>query len=90
MLYLAGWLENQNNIKVICHTYYEKPSTSPLVFHGRGACSIKQKIVILGEEVKRRMLNQDRYHTRQERVQEMVNFSQKTVQIAIIDYIKKK
>ena len=41
----------------IRHSYYEKPSTSPTVFHGRGATSTRSKIVTLAEEVKRRLAN---------------------------------
>ena len=80
MLDLAVWLEKkEGGGRKVRHTFYQKPTTSPLVFHSRGACSIKQKIVILGEETKRRMLNQDRDHTLQERIQEIARFSQKLV-----------
>ena len=36
--------------KELVNQYSEKHSTSPLVFHGRGACSIRQKIIILAGE----------------------------------------
>ena len=64
MLDVAVWVEtDREGNSTVRHTYYEKPSTSPLVFHGRGACSTRQKIVVLAEEVKRRLLNMDPAHT---------------------------
>ena len=58
MLDVAVWVEtDQGGNPTVRHTYYEKPSTSPLVFHGRGACSVRQKIVVMAEEGKRRLLN---------------------------------
>ena len=50
-----------------------------MVFYGRGACSSKQKIVTLAEEVRRRLTNQDRFHSIEERLQELNNFSQKLI-----------
>ena len=79
MLDLAVWLEETRGVKTIRHTYFEKPTTSPLVFHGRGACAIKQKITILGEEVRRRLFNQDPSHTVDERVDILRRFSQKMI-----------
>ena len=50
-----------------------------MVFHGRGACPPKQKIVILAEKVRGRMANQDKCHTQEERLLVMDRFSQKLV-----------
>lgn len=61
------------------HTDYEKPSTSPLVFHGRGACSTRQKIVILAEKAKRRLLNTDHSHTMEEKLKILEGFSSKLI-----------
>ena len=68
---------DQENNPTVRHTYYEKPSTSPLVFHGKGACSARQKIVVLAEEVKRRLLNMDPAHTQDQRLEVQLKFSQK-------------
>ena len=61
------------------YTYFEKPSTSPLVFHGREVCSTRQKIVILAEEVKRRLLNTDHSHPMEERLDILEGFSRKLI-----------
>ena len=79
MLDLSVWMDVRDGWKVIRHSYYEKPTTSPLVFTGRGACSTKQKITILSEEVKRRLYNQDRFHSIKERERELERFSKKMV-----------
>ena len=34
MLDLSVWLDDQEDVKVIRHSFYEKPTMSPLVFHG--------------------------------------------------------
>ena len=60
MLDLQVWTESKGLGTQIRHTYYEKTVTSPLVFHSRGACPTKQKIIILAEETKRHLYNQDR------------------------------
>ena len=64
---------------IVRHSYNEKPSTSPLVFHARGACPSRQKIIILAEELKRRMFNQDRRHTIEERMSDIKVYIQKMV-----------
>ena len=79
MLDLAVWKEERDGIQTIRHTFYQKPTSSPLVFHGRGACPIKQKITILGEEVKRRLYNIDPIHNTEERKDVLAKFSQKMV-----------
>ena len=59
MLDLQVWTEPAYNGQgtKIRHTFYEKDVTSPLVFHARGACAMKQKIITLAEETKRRLYN---------------------------------
>ena len=89
MLDLAVWLDD-SDVKVIRHTYYEKPTTSPLVFHGRGACSVKQKIMILSEEVRRRLYNQDPQHSLEERARILEMFSQKLVDSGYAAEIRKE
>ena len=61
----------------IRHTFYEKPVNSPLVFHNRGACPMKQKIVVLAEETKRRLFNQDRAHSVEDRLKDLKALVQK-------------
>ena len=36
MLDVQVWLEDRGDHKVIRHTFYQKDTTSPLVFHSRG------------------------------------------------------
>ena len=64
---------------LVRHSYYKKPSTSPLVFHARGACPARQKIIILAEEMKRRLFNQDRSHSVEERMVDGKIFIQKLI-----------
>ena len=71
------WAEQEDGHPRIRHSFYEKPITSPLVFHGRGACATRQKIVTLAEEIKRRILNMDPYHTKEERLKVLRELSQK-------------
>ena len=56
------------------HTFYEKPLASPLVFHSRSAYNWKAKVVTLSEEVKRRLMNMDLYHSEAERVEVLTTF----------------
>ena len=80
MLDICVWKERkrlEGPGTVIRHSFYEKPTSSPTVFHGRGAISIKSKIVTLSEEIKRRMANMDRLHSKEERISELKIFSQK-------------
>ena len=73
------WAEQEDGHPRVRHSFYEKPITSPLVFHGRGACATRQKIVTLAEEIKRRMLNMDPLHSKEERIEIILKFSQKMV-----------
>ena len=86
MLDVCVWKEGREEEgregMLIRHGFYEKPSSSPTVFHGRGATSTRSKIITLAEEVKRRLLNMDRSHGKEERKQEIKKFSQKMVDSA--------
>ena len=78
MLDLKVWKEHsKEGFAVIRHTYYEKEVTSPLVFHSKGAHPWRSKLVTLGEEVRRRMRNADRRHTKEEILMILEKFSQK-------------
>ena len=79
MLDVSVWLDREEGYPRVRHSFYEKPITSPLVFHGRGACASRQKIVTLAEEIKRRMLNMDTEHTKEERLTVIRKFIQKMV-----------
>ena len=80
MLDLQVWKESgegPDSHVTIRHTFYEKPVTSPLVFHAQGAHAWRAKLVTLSEEVGRRMKNMDSKHTVQERVDVLGVFLQK-------------
>ena len=79
MLDLQVWIERSGPGTIIRHTYYEKQVTSPLVFHNRGACPTRQKIVVLAEEAKRRLYNQDRQHSPEDRMKDLQHFTQKLI-----------
>ena len=85
MLDVQGWTEEIVSAKrrgtIICHTYYEKAVTSPLDFHNRGVYSVKQKILILAEECRRRFYNQDRRNNIPERMKDITKFIQKLVDL---------
>ena len=51
MLNVQVWTEptKTGNGTIICYTFFEKAVISPLVFHNRGARSVKQKILILAK-----------------------------------------
>ena len=74
------WLESgeeEGQVATVRHTFYEKPMASPLVFHSRLAYNWKAKVVTLSEEVKRRLMNMDLYHTEGERVEVLATFLKK-------------
>ena len=80
MIDITVWLDQDHGGNPrVRHTYFEKVTTSPLVFHRREACSSKQKIVTLAEEARRRLTNQDKSHSVEERIQELRKFSQKMI-----------
>ena len=66
-----------DEIVTVCHTYYEKVVTAPLVFHTKGAHPWRSKLVTLGEEVRRRLRNMDVRHTLQDKLAVIGKFLQK-------------
>ena len=80
MLDLKVWQEvNSEGVVVVWHTFYEKEVTAPLVFHAKGAHTWCSKLVTLGEEVKRILMNMDRNHTEEEKAVEVEKFLRKMV-----------
>ena len=52
---------------VIRHSFYQKETSSPLVFHAHGAYGLRPKIVTMSEEFRRRLLHMDPLHTKKEK-----------------------
>ena len=82
MLDLAVWMDgapdsNSETWDRIRHSYYEKPTTSPRVFHCNRAYPWRSKIITLAEETQRQMLNMDRAHSIEERAEVLNKFLQK-------------
>lgn len=77
MLDIQVWLERKEGFCRIRHSFYQKPTTSPLVFHSEGAHSSKSKILTLSEELHRRLLNMDTYHSWDDQKEVIVDFIQK-------------
>ena len=70
MLDLEVWLDRrEDGTQRIRHRFYEKPMASPLVFGAMSAYTWRTKIVTLGEELKRRMMNTDGAHSEEEIVE---------------------
>ena len=57
------WAQEMETHTIIRHTTYQKATTSPLVFHASGAYGWKTNITTLAEELGRRLVNMDEYHT---------------------------
>ena len=80
MLDIEVWKETGGEGEAtIRHSFYEKLSTCPLVFHRSEAVATRHKIVTLSEEVRRRMMNMDLKTTREERLVVLLCFRQKLV-----------
>merc|ERR1712240_688144 len=78
MLDLQVWSEKEEGKPVsIRHSFFQKATTSPLVFHAGGAFGWKAKITTLSEECRRRFLNMERKHTMEERKEVIQDFLQK-------------
>jgi hypothetical protein len=80
MLDTAVWVERSTTPEEgdsIRYSYYEKPTTSPLVFHAAGAHGWRSKITTLAMEVVRRMTNSDRRTTIKERAATLRKFTTK-------------
>ena len=61
------------------YTYYEKETSSPLVFHAHGAHTWRIKITTLANDTMRHMSNTDRFATVEERVAILEKFTTKMV-----------
>merc|ERR1711867_429748 len=60
MLDIQVWKEvTEEDFCIVRHSFYQKPTTSPLVFHSGGAHAWRIKIVTLAEEMRRRLLHMD-------------------------------
>ena len=79
MLDFQVWAEELGGEAVIRHTFFEKDTSSPLVFHANSAYSWKPKITTLAEELGRRFCNMDQHHTEEERDEVVKRFLQKLV-----------
>ena len=55
--------EKEGSYSSIRYTFYEKLMASPLVFHSRSFYNWKARIVTLGEEIKRTLMDKDRRQT---------------------------
>ena len=63
MLDFQAWIHpatKEDEGDKIRYLYYEKPTTSPIVFHGEGSHAWRNKLVVLAQETLRRMVNCDR------------------------------
>ena len=77
MLDIQVWLEEKQGFCKIRHTFYQKPTTSPLVFHASGAHSWRSKLITLAEELRRRFLHMDADHTWEDQRFVLSDFIQK-------------
>ena len=66
MLDFQVWAQDMGTHVIIRHTFYQKVTTSPLIFHAQGAYGMKAKITTLAEELRRRLTNMDDMHTEEE------------------------
>ena len=77
MLDIQVWVEDREECSLVRHTFFQKPVTSPLVFHAAGAHNWKSKIITLSEELRRRYLHMDGRHSIGERQEIVRDFLQK-------------
>ena len=79
MLDLKVWTDNngEDGVCQIRHTFFEKEISAPLVFHSRASHSWRMKIVVLSEEMRRRMRNMDSNHNQEEKLSIIKKFLQK-------------
>ena len=76
MLDIQVWAEVAGEHQIIRHTFYEKETTSPLVFNAKSAYGQKAKITTMAEELGRRLTNMDQEHSEEEK-EEVVGSSYK-------------
>ena len=80
MLDFQSWIhpatkeDEGDKIRYLC---YEKPKTSPIVFHGERSHAWRNKLVVLAQETLRRMINCDRWTTPETRILILTKFAQK-------------
>ena len=74
MLDFQVWAEEIGGTAVIRHTFFEKSTASPLVFHANSAYGWKPKITTLAEELGRRFNNMVPHHTEEERTEIVQSF----------------
>ena len=77
VLDIQVWLEEKEGFMKIRHSFFQKPTTSPLVFHSGGAHSWRSKLITLAEELRRRLLNMETFHTWDEQRHVIKDFLQK-------------
>ena len=59
MLDIQTWIHPGDEGDQVRYMYYKKPATSPIVFHGEGSHTWRNKLVVLAQETLRRMVNCD-------------------------------
>ena len=77
MLDFQFWAQDMGTHVIIRHTFYQKVTTSPLVFHAQEVYGWKAKITTLAEELGRRLVKMDGYHTEKEISEVGTDFLQK-------------
>ena len=82
MLDLQVWVDQgkedeEGSVAKIRHSFYQKGTTSPLVFHAAGAYGWRPKIVTMSEEFRRRLLNMDKDHSHEDKETVIQDFLQK-------------
>ena len=79
MLDIQVWVEATEEYAIIRHAFYQKPVTSPLFFHSKGAHGWKSKIITLAEEYRRRLLHMDLRYSMDDKREVIMDFIQKMV-----------
>ena len=79
MLDLQVWVDHcqENQRAVIRHSFFQKLTMSPLVFHANGVYAWKPKLTTMSEEFRRRLLHMDSQHTNPEKDEVIEDFLQK-------------
>ena len=74
MLDIQVWLEQDQDHSIIRHSFYQKPSTSPLVFHAGGGHNWRSKLITLAEELRRRYLHMDDRHSMEDKTEVITDY----------------
>ena len=77
MLDIEVWAEREGENMTIRHSFYEKPVTSPMVFHANGVYDWRCKLVTMSEELRRRLLHMDGKHSKKDTTNIVRKFFQK-------------